>query len=103
MLMACSNANQYIHQLSSKPLPHLLSTFPRLTPASLTVHSILQAGLADTKEMPPDSLAHLLHTSLEECTKADPDMVIYETYILFHFTQILREIITHLAMPVNSP
>ena len=103
MLMACSNANQYILQLSSKPLPPLLSTLPKLAPASLTVHSIIQAGLANEKEMPPDSFTQFLHTSLEECHKTDPDMVIYETYILFLFTQILREIITHLAIPTNSP
>ena len=53
--------------------------------------------------MPPDTFAEFLQTSLDECTKSDQNMILHETYILFLFTQILREIMSYLAIYDNSP
>ena len=103
ILMACSNASQYIQQLSTKPLPPLLSTSPKFSPAVLIVHAIIQSNLVDIKSMPPNTFATFLQTSLRECAKSDQDTVLHETYIFFLFTQILREIISHLAIHDNSP
>ena len=101
--MACSNASQYIQHISSKPLPSPLSTSPKFTPASLTVHSILQSKLNDAKTMPPETFAELLQTTFDDCTKTDQSMILYEIYIFFLFTQILREIMSHLVIHDNAP
>ena len=101
--MACSNASQYIQQLASKSLHPLLAPSPRFTPASLMVHAIILSNLTDLKSMPPNTFNNFLQTSLRECTKSDPNMILHELYIFFLFTQILRELMSHLVIDDNSP
>ena len=53
--------------------------------------------------MPPDTFAEFLQRAFDDCMKTDESMLLYEVYILFLFTQILREVMSHLAIQDNSP
>ena len=102
MFLACSNATQYIQHIFSNPLPSPLSTAPKFTQASLTVHSILQSKLKDLETMPPPIFSDFLQQAYDDCMQTDSSLLLYEVYILFLFTQILREIMGHLAIQENS-
>ena len=102
MFMACSNATQYIQHIFSNLLPSPLSTAPKFTQASLTVYSILQSKLKDFETMPPPIFSEFLQQAYDDCMQTDASLLLYEVYILFLFTQILREIMCHLAIQENS-
>ena len=66
-------------------------------------HAIILSNLTDTKDMPTDAFTTFLQTSLSECSKSESGMILHELYIFFLFTQILRELMTHLVINDNSP
>ena len=44
-----------------------------------------------------------LTSSLRECTRSQEDTALHEAYILFLFTHILRELLSHLTIQDDSP
>ncbi len=102
MHMVCSNAAQYIQQLTSQTPHPLLAPSPRFAPATIMAHAILSSNLTDTKDMPTDKFEKFLLTSHRECSRSDSGNKHHELYILFLFTQILRELMTHLAIKDSS-
>ena len=69
--MTCSNAAQYIQQLTSQAPHPLLAPSPRFAPATLMVHTIILSNLSDTKDMPTDTFEKFLLTSHQECSRSD--------------------------------
>ena len=52
--------------------------------------------------MPPPVCSDFLQQTYDDCMQTDASLLLYEVYILFLFTQILREIMGHLAIQENS-
>ena len=52
--------------------------------------------------MLPPLFSDFLQQAYDDCMQTDAGLLLYEVYILFLFTQILREIMGHLAIQENS-